>query len=125
MTRDGEAPVPASGPGIVVAAEAGLAIRAFEDIADVVGASLGAGALLLTEDDLDPAFFDLRSGWAGELFQKVTNYGVRLALVLPDPGRYGPRWRELAFEHAAHRVVRFVPSRAAADAWLGGPGTPP
>jgi hypothetical protein len=33
---------------------------------------------------------------------------------------HGPRWRELAFEHAAHRVVRFVPSRAAAaEAWLG------
>jgi hypothetical protein len=120
VTRDGEALTSASGPGIVVAAEAGLAIRAFGDIVDVVGASLGAGALLLTEDDLDPAFFDLRSGWAGELFQKATNYGVRLALVLPDPGRYGPRWRELAFEHTAHRVVRFVPSRAAAEAWLGG-----
>jgi hypothetical protein len=120
VTRDGEAPANAGGPDIVVAAEAGLAIRAFGDIADVVGASLGAGALVLTEDDLDSAFFDLRSGWAGELFQKATNYGVRLALVLPDPGRYGPRWRELAFEHAAHRVVRFVPSRAAAEAWLGG-----
>jgi hypothetical protein len=118
VTRDGEALTDVSGAGIVVAAEAGLAIRAFGDIADVVGASLGAGALLLTEDDLDPAFFDLRSGWAGELFQKATHYGVRLALVLPDPGRYGPRWRELAFEHAAHRVVRFVSSRAAAEAWL-------
>lgn len=60
MTRDGEALRNASGTGIVVAAEAGLAIRAFQDIADVVG------------------------------------------------------------EHAAHRVVRFVPSRAAAETWLGG-----
>jgi hypothetical protein len=125
VTRDGEAFTNASGIAIVVAAEAGLAVRAFEDIADVVGASLAAGALVLTEDDVDPAFFDLRSGWAGELFQKATNYGVRLALVLPDPGRYGPRWRELAFEHTAHRVVRFVPSRAAAEAWLGAAGTLP
>lgn len=124
MTRDGGAPAgggaPADGAGVVVASEAGLAIRAFEDIAGVVGASLAAGALVLTEDDVDPAFFDLRSGWAGELFQKATNYGVRLALVLPDPGAYGPRWRELAYEHAAHRVVRLLPSLAAAEAWLAG-----
>lgn len=116
MRTDGGAPATT----ILVASEAGLSIRAFEDIGSVVGASLAAGTLVLGEDDVAPAFFDLRSGWAGELFQKATNYGVRLALVLPDPAVHDPRWRELAHEHAAHRVIRFVPSRAAAEAWLGG-----
>ena len=36
---------------------------------------------------LDPAFFDLRSGVAGEFVQKFVNYGQRLAIVgeIPAP----------------------------------------
>lgn len=103
---------------VVVAAEAGLAIRALDDVIAVIGAAYDADALVLTAADVDADFFDLRTGWAGELFQKATNFGLRLALVLPDPSAHGPRWSELAFEHARHPVVRIVRSRAEADAWL-------
>ena len=68
--------------------------------------------------DVGPNFFDLRTGLAGELFQKATQYAVRLALVLPDPAEHGPRWVDLAFEHRHHAAVRIVASRADADAWL-------
>lgn len=91
----------------------------------VVGAADDADGILLAADDLGAAFFDPRSGHAGELFQKVTNDGLRLALVLPDAAAYGPRWPELAFEHARHRTIRFFTSAVAAEAWLrGGDGRP-
>ena len=105
---------------VVVASEVGLSIRAIGDVTAVIGAAYEADALILTANDLDAAFFDLRTGWAGELFQKATNYGLRLALVVPDPAVHGPRWPELAFEHARHPLVRIVRSRAEADAWLAG-----
>ena len=104
--------------GVVVVSEAGLAIRSMGDVMDVVGAAYDAAGIVLTPDDVDASFFDLRSGLAGELFQKVTNYGLRLALVLPDPGGHGPRWVELAHEHANHRVIRFLSSREEAEAWI-------
>jgi hypothetical protein len=108
-------------PGaFIVASEEGIEIRAFEDIIDVVGAAYDAEGLILTVDDVDPAFFDLHTGWAGELFQKVTNYGLRLAFILPDPAAHGPRWRDLAFEHANHNVIRFFPDHTTAEAWLRG-----
>ena len=107
-------------PRVLVASDAGLKIRRMTDVMDVIGAAYGAEALILSADDVDEAFFDLRTGLAGELFQKATQYAVRLALVLPDPAVHGPRWRELAFEHARHRTVRIVHSRAEADAWLAG-----
>lgn len=111
---------PAGGPPprVLVASEVGLAIRGMDDVLDVISAAYDADALILTAHDVDPAFFDLRTGLAGELFQKATQYGLRLALVLPDAELHGTRWTELAFEHRRNDAVRIVRSRAEADAWL-------
>src|SRR4029434_11068354 len=45
-------------------------------------------AALLYAEQLPPAFFDLSSRVAGETFQRLRNYGVRLAVVVP-PGWAG------------------------------------
>jgi hypothetical protein len=88
---------------IVVASDSGIAIRSFNDIADAIEACIGRVGLILTEDNLTPAFFDLSSGLAGELFQKLVNYKVRTAIVVPHPEAHGER---------------FLRSRDEADAWL-------
>lgn len=103
---------------MVVAAERGLRIGSVADIQDALGATFGATGLLLEEADVDPGFFDLRTGLLGELMQKFVNYRVRLALVVPDPERHGPRIAELAYEHRTHTLVRILPTAAAARAWL-------
>ena len=102
----------------VVAAESGIAIRSVRDVSDAIGSCFGTAGLILTEAELSPAFFDLHSGIAGEFLQKFTNYRMRVAIVLPDPAAHGPRWKELAYEHRKHALIRFVPTRADADAWL-------
>ena len=102
----------------VTAAETGIYIRSFRDITDALGACSGARGLILTEHDLAAEFFDLRSGLAGELFQKFTNYQVRLAIVVPDPTVHGRRFSELACEHTTHNLIRIVRSEAQASAWL-------
>lgn len=103
---------------IIIASDAGISIRSFGDISDAISACFGAEGLLLTEDDLSKEFFDLRSGLAGELFQKLINYKVRAAIVLPDPEAYGERFSELAFEHKTHNMIRFARSKDEAKAWL-------
>jgi uncharacterized protein DUF4180 len=103
---------------ILIASDSGIYIRSFRDISDAIAACFGAEGLVLTEDDLPQEFFDLRSGLAGELFQKCINYNVRLAIVLPNPEAYGERISELAYEHKSHSLIRFVRSRAEAEAWL-------
>jgi uncharacterized protein DUF4180 len=104
--------------GILIASDSGISIRSFGDISDAVSACFGAEGLILTEDDLAREFFDLRSGLAGELFQKFINYKLRVAIVLPDPEAYGERFSELAFEHKTHNMIRFVRSNDEAKAWL-------
>ena len=103
---------------IVIASDSGIAIRCFDDISDALGGCLGSSGLILTEDDLAPEFFDLKTGLAGELFQKFTNYQLRIAIVLPNPDAYGERVVELAREHKSHKLIRFVRSLHEAKAWL-------
>jgi hypothetical protein len=88
------------------------------DIVDALSHSMEAGGLVLGEADLSPSFYDLRSGLAGELFQKFVNYRVPLALVIKDPAAHGRRFDELANEHKAHPMVRIFPDHDSASAWL-------
>jgi len=104
--------------GVVIASDSGVSIRSFSDISDALSACFGAQGLILTESDLSPEFFDLRSGLAGELFQKFVNYKLRLAIVLPDPDAYGERFSELAYEHRSHNMIRFVRSADEGKVWL-------
>lgn len=103
---------------ILVASDSSISIRSLSDISDVLQACMGSHGLILTENDLAPEFFDLRSGLAGELFQKFINYRLRVAIVLPHPEEYGERFGELAYEHASHSLIRFVRSSDEAKAWL-------
>src|SRR4029077_19424418 len=103
---------------ILVASELGISIRSFNDVSEALGACIGTAGLMLTENDLGREFFELRSGLAGELFQKFINYKLRVAIVLPDPKAYGDRFSELAYEHRSHSMIRFVRSRDDAKAWL-------
>jgi hypothetical protein len=103
---------------ILLASESGIEIRSLIDISDAIGLSLGTGGLIITERELAPEFFELRSGLAGEVLQKFTNYKVRLAIVLPTPEVYGERFNELVYEHRSHGLIRFVKSEEEAKAWL-------
>jgi hypothetical protein len=104
---------------ILIASEAGIAIHSVSDISDAISASFGANGLILTEADLAPEFFNLRTGLAGELLQKFTNYQLRMAIVVPDPDAYGERFSELVYEHSTHNLIRFVRSTDEARSWLG------
>lgn len=101
-----------------------MSVQSPSDASHLIGAAWGLGGLILTEADLGPEFFRLRSGLAGELFQKLTNYGVPTALVLPDFAAHGERFAELAHEHAVHPLIRFVRTEAEARAWLGASASP-
>lgn len=103
---------------ILIASNSGICVRSQSDISAAIGACIGASGLILTEQDLAPEFFDLRTGLAGELFQKFTNYRIRVALVLPNVDAYGDRFGELANEHKSHNMIRFVRSLSEAEVWL-------
>jgi hypothetical protein len=68
---------------IAEVSSADLLIRNPQDALDLMAEAgyLGAGSIILLEKHLDPSFFDLKSGLAGEILQKFSNYNLKLALV--------------------------------------------
>jgi hypothetical protein len=95
-----------------------ISIREPGDIAGALGASIEGGGLLLDESQLGAEFFDLDSGFAGEVLQKFTHYRARLAVVVADPSAYGGGFRELVYEQRNHPAVRFFGSEQLARRWL-------
>jgi hypothetical protein len=103
---------------MIIAAEKGFSIASLRDITDAIGVCYDAEGMIFREEDLSPEFFDLRTGLAGELFQKFTNYGKKLAIVVADPMKYGVRFHELTNEHRSHAMIRIVRSETELHDWL-------
>jgi hypothetical protein len=82
--------------------------------------SEGADRALLYAADVPELFFDLSSGVAGALLQRLRNYGIRLALVV-RPGEVTPssRFGEMVAEEARGHAFGVFASREAALTWLG------
>ena len=93
-------------------------IHSASDISAALAESVERGGLVLDEKDLSRDFFDLKTGLAGEVLQKFTNYRTRLAIIVNDPADYGARFSELAYEHRTHPTVRFFSAEQSARQWL-------
>jgi len=78
-----------------------------------------ADAVLLHAANLPPAFFDLSSGEAGLVLQKLRNYRIRLAVVCP-PGTvaFSTSFQALAAESSRGDWFRVFEARPAAAEWL-------
>lgn len=87
---------------------------------DPVRAAIERGARGVLADDgvLPPAFFDLSTGMAGSIVQRLTMYGIRMAVVVPDAAARSGPFQDFAREANAGRQFRFFPDRAQALAWL-------
>ena len=92
-----------------------------EDARHVIEACLsgGADAALLYPDNLTEAFFDLSSGQAGAILQKLRNYGVRLAVVCsPGTVQFSSRFGEVLAEERHGRFFGVFGTRREAVGWL-------
>ena len=74
--------------------------------------------LLIDRQALPAKFFDLRTGVTGELVQKLNQYGIRLACVVPDLRVQPERFQEFAREVNRGSRARFFESREDAVGWL-------
>jgi Domain of unknown function (DUF4180) len=96
-------------------------MRSIEDATLVVEACFSnrVSAALLYAPNLTDKFFDLSSGEAGAILQKLRNYRIRLAVVCtPDSIRFSSKFGEMASEESRTGYFQVFDSSTAAREWL-------
>lgn len=77
-----------------------------------------ADRVLLYPENLTEHFFDLHSGEAGAILQKLRNYRIRLAVVRTPTLRLSQRFGELLADEQRGSYFRLFDRRSAAEEWL-------
>ena len=100
-------------------------MRSIEDASLVVEACFNGRtrSALLYAPNLTDGFFDLSSGEAGAILQKLRNYKIRIAIVYePDQVQFSSRFPEMVAEESRSDQVGIFDSARAARRWLCGTG---
>jgi len=102
--------------------EVGPVIATSADTSNLIGDAWGAQADLVAVpvSRLDPEFFRLRSGVAGEILQKAVNYHLRIAVVgdISEHLAASEALRAFVAESNRGRHTWFVPDEATLTAEL-------
>jgi len=95
-------------------------IRTAQDFLELLawGSEHETNLFMLDDFNFVPEFYDLKTGLAGELLQKLSNYCARLAIVGTFDMVTNDRFRELMAESNKGSHVHFVRSRDKAISWL-------
>lgn len=87
-----------------------LIIQSIEDGTDIVGNMYyqDFAKVILHEKNISTDFFNLKTGMAGEILQKFSNYKIQLAIV-GDFNKYNNQsLRDFIFESNKGRQINFV-----------------
>lgn len=110
------------GVPVLVCGEEGSPIASTQDALDVIGAAFSrADVVAIPVGRLDERFFTLRTGLAGEVMQKFTNYQMRLVIVgdISAQVEASSALRDLVFESNRGHQVWFVADLDELDTRLG------
>ncbi len=90
------------------------------DILDLVAmcGEVQATSVIIYETNLSPDFFDLKTKFAGTLFQKFANYRLRGAVIISPDNISSERFKELIVECNRGNLFRFFEEKEAAAKWL-------
>lgn len=88
------------------------AIGSADDIVDILGNAsyLNCTRVIIHSDSFAAGFFDLRTGLAGEILQKFSNYRMRLAIVGDFSQLKSRSWRDFIRESNRGKTVCFMPT---------------
>jgi hypothetical protein len=70
----------------------------------------GFDLIIIKTEQLNPLFFDLKTGLAGEVLQKCSNFRVRLAIIGDFNAYNSKSLRDFIFESNKGKLVNFFSS---------------
>ncbi len=98
----------------------GVIINELDDAVDLLGNSdyLGASCTILMKEQINPEFFDLKTGLAGDILQKFSNYNKKLAIVGDFSNISSKSLRDFIYESNKGKRINFVETKEEAIAIL-------
>lgn len=98
----------------------GLLLRDEQDALDLLTAcgEHQAPRLLLDEENLAEDFFQLRTGLAGKILLKFSNYAVKVAAIFPPERVKRGKFRDMVLETNRGNEFRVFSEREKAVEWL-------
>ncbi len=89
-----------------------LVIKSTEDGLDLLGNLYyqDFDKIIIQEKNITSKFFDLKTGMAGEILQKFSNYGVRLAIVGDFTTHSSKSMKAFIYESNKNGQINFVSS---------------
>ena len=90
------------------------------DILDILGycGEIHSNRIMLLEQQLSDEFFRLSTGLLGAVFQKLSNYRVKTAIVISFENIRSARFSELIYEINHGNQIRFFKDITNAEQWL-------
>jgi hypothetical protein len=87
------------------------------DFLDFLG-NADTNLVIIPDNMLSEDFFDLKTGLAGAILQKIVNYSVRAAFVIGPERKLNERFSELVKEMNKGNDIRFFENIEQAKTWL-------
>ncbi len=89
-----------------------IIIGSASDVLDIMGniSYENCSRIIIHSDSFSGEFFDLRTGVAGEILQKISNYRMRLSIVGDFSHLTSRSWRDFIRESNRGRTVNFHPT---------------
>jgi hypothetical protein len=95
-----------------------MLINSEKDALLIVEKAYTSKKALLSQHNLNPDFFDLSSGLAGAVLQKIANYSIKTAFVVDLTTIKSEYFKQLVNESQSISEYRFFSDKATALGWL-------
>ncbi|HLO60446.1 MAG TPA: DUF4180 domain-containing protein [Bacteroidales bacterium] len=101
-----------NGTRVAIVQATGIVIHEVQDALDMMAEARyqDCDNIIVKEEHLDPSFFDLKTGMAGEILQKFSNYRASLAIVGDFTKYKSKALQDFIRESNKFRRVNFVVS---------------
>lgn len=109
-----------AGKAVAILKSDGIVITKTQDALDLMGNAdyQGARQVIIREEHLPEHFFDLKTGFAGEILGKFAQYQIRIAVVGDFSQYTGKALKDFIYESNKVGTVLFLPTQEEALARL-------
>jgi len=88
-------------------------ISSLDDAVNILGNAnyQGADSVILMKEQISPDFYDLKTGFAGDILQKFSNYKMKLAIIGDFSNLKSKSLTDFIFESNKKGFINFVATK--------------